>query len=134
MKNKKSKEYKSKYGKMKKVLWAGASTSVLAGMFLVGGGAVIADTIDQPQVAQVSKTQDGMHMMHRWNSEAKAGALAVQLGLSKNDVKRALKSGKPLKQILQENGIVPGQLQKAFESKENSSGKGKHGRNYKKSL
>ena len=87
-------------------------------MFLVGGTNVaFAETSDYsiPISAQGARAM-GMHMMHRWNSTTKVSSLATHLGLDSALVKQELKSGKTLKQILQENGIVPGQLQKAFEN------------------
>lgn len=113
MKNKKQ----SKYGKVKKTLIAGASTGIVATMLLLGGNVALAETVDQAQQTSVSKTSQGMHMMHRWNSNTKASTLASQLGINKDVIKQELQSGKTLKQVLQEHGIVPGQLQKAFGSK-----------------
>ena len=111
---------------MKKTIMAGASTGIVAGMILMGtAGSALADTSDHsiPSYAYAKETRaTGMHMMHRWNSNTKAGTLAGHLGLDPNLIKQELKSGKTLKQVLQENGIVPGQLQKAFES----SGKKRH--------
>ena len=103
---------------MKKTLIAGASTGIVAGMILMGGAkTTFAETTDTstPSYTQQENTK-GMHMMHRWNSSTKASSLAAHLGLDPALVKQELKSGKKLKQILQENGIVPGQLQKAFEN------------------
>lgn len=94
---------------------AGASSGIVAGMFLVGSNVAFADTTNYSAPAYTQNTSaNGMHMMRRWNSKGKINTLATQLGLDPNEIRNELKSGKTLKQILQENGIVPGQLQKAF--------------------
>ena len=99
---------------------AGASGSIMAGMLIVGAGNVaLAETTEVPATSYMQNTTGhGMHMMRRWNSRGKINTLAGSLGLDPAMVGEELKSGKALKQILQENGIVPGQLQKAFESGE----------------
>ncbi|MEQ1561255.1 MAG: hypothetical protein ABL899_00870 [Nitrospira sp.] len=114
-----------KYKKLKRAIFAGASSSIVAGMLLVGSSTVFAETSDfaessVPAYTQ-STTDSGMHLMRRWNSTAKINSLANSLGLDPDEVKQELKSGKPLKQILQENGIVPNQLQKAFEGKKKTN-------------
>lgn len=105
--------------KVKKALFAGASSSIVAGMLLVGSNTVFADTAADYSVPAYTQntTPNGMHMMHRWNGASKVSGLASQLGLDPNTVRQELKSGKTVKQILQENGIVPGQLQKALTSR-----------------
>ena len=111
---------KKKLRKLGKKLLVGASSSIVAGLLIAGTATnVFADTTDySPNTTyEQSAGETGMHMMHRWNSGAKAGGLAVQLGLDKQKIKQEIKSGKTLKQVLQDNGIVPGQLQKAFSSK-----------------
>jgi hypothetical protein len=108
-----------KLRKIGKKLLVGASSSIVAGLLIAGTASnVFADTTDySPNTTYEQSTgQTGMHMMHRWNSHTKAGGLAVQLGLDKEKIKQEIKSGKTMKQILQEHGIVPGQLQKAFQS------------------
>ncbi len=97
---------------------AGAGTGIVAGMLLVSSSTVFADT-DAPIASPYAQNTNltGMHMMHRWNSATKINALANSLGLDTSTVTSELKSGKNLKQILQENSIVPGQLQKALTSK-----------------
>jgi hypothetical protein len=109
-----------KLRKMGKKLLVGASSSIVAGLLIAGTATnVFADTTDyapQATAYEQSTGQTGMHMMHRWNSGTKAAGLAVQLGLDKQKIKQEIKSGKSMKQILQEHGIVPGQLQKAFDS------------------
>ena len=107
---------------MKKVLFAGASSGIVASMLLTGSSTVFADTVADYSVPAYTQNTSpkGMHMMHRWNGASKATSLANQLGLDPSLVKDELKSGKKLKQILQENGIVPEQLQKALTSKKSS--------------
>lgn len=121
---------KKKLRRIGKKLLVGASSSIVAGLLIVGTtGGVYADTIDSPSQDssyEQSAGQAGMHMMHRWNSHTKAGGLAAQLGLDKEQIKQEIRSGKTMKQILQEHGIVPGQLQKAFDSE--SKPKWKKGR------
>ena len=111
------------YRNMKKAIMAGASSGIVAGMFLVGSSTVFADTtaVDSAENPTSSYTQNtnntGMHIMHRWNRATKINALANSLGLDKRQIRQELKSGKTLKQILQENGIVPAELDKAFNGK-----------------
>ncbi len=111
-----SKNY-SKYNKMTKKIWEGARGGILTSMIFVGstigGSSAFAQSnanADHVSPVATSRTASGMHIMHRFNSPTKAGALAVQLGLDRKKVKQELKSGKPLKQILQENGIALEQL------------------------
>ena|SRR3989338_4947386 len=110
---------KKKLRKLGKRLLVGASSSIVAGLLIAGTASnVFADTTDYSPSSTYEQNagETGMHMMHRWNSDTKAGTLAVQLGLNKEKIKQEIKSGKTVKQILQEHGIVPGQLQKALES------------------
>ncbi len=133
MKNKKYNPPRSRLWRgrerMKKALFAGASSGIVAGMLLVGSSTVFADTTADYSVPAYTQNASatGMHMMHRWNSTTKINALANHLGLNTDEVNQELKSGKTLKQILQENGIVPGQLQKALISKKNSKTWKNHG-------
>lgn len=108
--------------RMKKALLAGASSGIVAGMFLVGSSTVFADTTTDYSVPAYTQntSPSGMHMMRRWNGVSKVSGLANQLGLDPNVVRQELKSGKTVKQILQENGIVPGQIQKALISKKSN--------------
>ena len=117
---------------MKKTILAGASTGIMAGMIFMGtANTAFAESFDSTPTAYTQNTTiTGMHMMHRWNGAAKAGSLGAHLGIDPNLVKQELKSGKTLKQILQENGIVPGQLQKAFES----SGKKRHNKTFRNNI
>ncbi len=112
------KKFSKRLGKMGKKFLVGASSSIVAGMLLVGTtGHVFADTNDQtPAPYEQTAGGSGMHMMHRWNSHTKAGNLAVQLGLDPQEVKAEIKSGKSVKQILQDHGIVPGQIQAALKT------------------
>ena len=118
----KNKKY-DKYRKIQRTIIAGASSGIVAGMLLMGtASTALAEATDLSVPAYTENTAKGMHLMHRWNSTKKASSLGVHLGLDRAKVKQELKSGKTLKQILQENGIVPDQLQKAFEN----SGKKRH--------
>ena len=112
-----------RYKRMRKAIIASAGTSIVTGMLFFGAGNTALAESSDLSVAPYSQntTAKGMHMMHRWNSVGRAGSLAVHLGLDPEKVKTELKDGKTLKQILQENGIVPGQLQKAFEGKKSYS-------------
>src|SRR3989344_6986155 len=93
--------------RMKKTLFASASSGIVAGMLIVGSSTVFADTTNYSASAYTQNASgEGMHMMHRWNGTSKAGALATQLGLDPYMFSQELKSGKTVKQILQENGIV----------------------------
>ncbi len=115
-----------RYTRMKKRILMGASGAVIAGMMFMGTSTAWADTAtaDAPLHSQTPSTgAKGMHLMRRWNSSGRAGNLAASLGLDENEVKAELKSGKPLKQILQEHGIVPDQLQKAFTKVKHSKNK-----------
>lgn len=116
-----------KYKKFGKRILVGASSSIVAGLLIVGANPAFADTTaDYVPATFEQSTGDphtGMHMMRSWNSDAKVGKLALQLGLDPEEVKQEIKSGKTVKQILQDNGIVPGQLQKAFSSNKKHSWK-----------
>ncbi len=109
----------NKYKKFKKAIWAGASTGVVTGLILMGTtNAALADTVDNVNSSVPTFNKEikvsPMHMMGHWKSAKRAGNLATSLGLDPNEVKTELKSGKGLKQILQEHGIVPQELEKAF--------------------
>lgn len=97
-----------RYRRMKKAIFAGASSGIVAGMLLVGAGnTVLAETSDLSIPAYTQNAgSEGMHLTHRWNSVGKAGAIASGFGLDKELVKSELKNGKTMKQILRENGIV----------------------------
>ena len=108
---------KKEYKKFTKRILAGASSGIAIGILLVGTSHVFAETTDYSGNAyEQNSAKVGMHMMHRWNSDTKAGKIAKQLGLDETQVKAGIKSGKSMKQILQDHGIVPGQLQKAFQT------------------
>ncbi len=104
---------------MKKTLWAGASGGLVAGMIWVGGAnTALAEATDAPIAAySQSGTEKGMHMMHKWNSPRKAGALASDLGLDKAKIRRDMRNGKTAKQILQEHGFDPKEVQRALEKR-----------------
>ncbi len=93
---------------MKKAIMAGASSGIVAGMILMGtSSTVLAETSDISAPAYTQNTSTvGMHLTHRWNSVGKAGVLAGGFGLDKEKVKKELRAGKTMKQILRENGIV----------------------------
>jgi hypothetical protein len=109
----------NKYKRLKKVIWSGASSGVVTGLIIMGvASPALAETSENSVPTYTQNTQvSPMHMMRRWNSPSKAMSLATSLGLDPVQVSSELKSGKNLKQILQENGIVPDQLHKAFGSK-----------------
>ncbi len=101
---------------MKKAILASASSGIVAGMLLVGSSTVFADTTDHSSQNYEQKSYIGVHTMRRWNAPSKINALASNLGLDEDEVNESLKSGKTLKQILQDNGIVPDQIHKAFKN------------------
>lgn len=103
-----------RYKRVGKAIIAGASSGIVAGMILMGtSNTVLAETSDFALPTYTQNTSyTGMHFMHRWNSPGKAGSLAGGFGLDKKIVKQELKSGKTMKQILQENGIVVEQSKK----------------------
>lgn len=113
----------NKYKRIKKAIWAGASTGVVTGLIIMG---VASPAITEASESAVtSYTQNTgispMHTMRRWNSPSRATSLAVSLGLDPDMVSQEIKSGKHMKQILQENGIMPDQIQKAFNSNSKKS-------------
>jgi hypothetical protein len=116
MKHKKNRKFK----RIKQRLWAGASGGLLAGMMLMSANTAYAVGVSQDnttsQYEQVSvKTNKRMHMMRRWNSVPKVSALANQLGLDGEEVRQDLRSGKTIKQILQDHEIDVDEVQRAFE-------------------
>ena len=125
-------KYKNEYKRLKKVIWAGASSGVVTGMIIMGvASPAIAEAVESPVPSYTQNTRvSPMHMMRRWNSHSKALSLATNLGLNPLDVQNVLKSGKNLKQILQENGIEPAELHKAFTNKKSQNKRmWKHGLN-----
>lgn len=115
-----------KYGKFGKKMLVGASSGIIAGMFLMGVSTpYIAEASDFSEYSGSSYShtthENGMHMMRRWNSKSKINSLTNSLGLDKEKIQAELKSGKTLKQVLQENGIETTELQKAFEKKHSKS-------------
>lgn len=112
-----------KFKKIRKNLLIGASSGLVAGVLFVSNASrVNAQVVDSynPRTHQ-SSSVSGMHVMRRWNSKAKIGALASNLGLDPNIIQEEIKSGKTLKQVLQENGIDTNSLGKAFNKKSNKS-------------
>lgn len=108
-----------KYKKFKKVIWAGASSGVVTGLIIMGvASPALAETSENSVPSYTQNTSiSPMHMMRRWNSPSRAVSLATSLGLDPVVVSTELKAGKNMKQILQDNGIVPEQIQKAFGNK-----------------
>ncbi len=105
-----------RYKRIKDSIMVGAGTGIVAGMILMGtGSAALAEGVETgvPAYSQ-NASNTGMHIMHRWNSPTKVSSLASSLGLDREAVREGIKSGKTLKQVLQDNGIVPSQIQKAF--------------------
>ncbi len=124
----------NKYKKIKNVIWAGASTGVVTGLILMGTNVALAETVDSlPTFTQEIKVSSPMHMMRHWNSPKKASALATSFGLDPAEVAYELKSGKGMKQILQENGIPTEDLAKTFVGKK-SMGKRMWKQNLNKKL
>ena len=96
---------------MKKIIWDSARGSILTGMIVMGAGTAFAQTpSDYVPPVQTSRNASGMHTMHRFKSQAKIQAVVSGLGLSRSTIKEELKSGKTIKQILQEHGITMDQL------------------------
>lgn len=114
-----------KYKRMKKAIMAGASSGIVAGMILMGTGNVaIAETIDPSAAAYTQNASDtGMHMMRRWNTPKGQTSVAGGLGLSRAEIRQELKSGKTMKQIMQEHGVDTTALQ----NKANARGFGMKG-------
>ena len=102
-----------KYAKIKEKFLFGATSSIIAGVLFVGANTAFADVLEHVRPTKIERTSP-MHLMRRWNSVPKINALATQLGLDVGQVREELKSGKTLKQILQENGVDIKELHKAF--------------------
>jgi hypothetical protein len=113
----------NKYKKIKKVIWAGASSGVVTGMIIMGvTSPAVVEAVESPVPAYAESVKvPPMHMMRRWNSKSRALSLAENLGLNPDDVENELKSGKTLKQILQDNGIAPAELHKAFDGRKSQN-------------
>ena len=103
-----------RYKRVKKAIIAGASSGIMAGMILMGTSNVaFAETADLNVPGYTQSTSDtGMHMMRRWSSPKKMNTLAGTLGLTREEIRQELNSGKTMKQIMQEHGIDTTQLQK----------------------
>ena len=111
-----------KYGKFGKKMLVGASSGIIAGMFLMGVGTPYrTDAAEFAEYSAPAYSQNsganGMHTMRRWNSKAKINSLVNTLGLDQTKIQAELKAGKNLKQILAENGVETTELQKAFVNK-----------------
>ncbi|MFZ2522261.1 MAG: hypothetical protein WAX44_00235 [Minisyncoccia bacterium] len=109
----------SKYLRMRKAVIASASGSLMAGMLLVGAGNVYAESLDA--LSLVNKTElSGMHLMHKWDSVTRVSSIASRIGLDPEVLRKEIRSGKTMKQILQENGITPKDLGVALGSNKKS--------------
>ncbi len=108
-----------RYKRVKKAILAGASSGIVAGMLIMSAGnTALAETYSDKAPAYTQSTADsGMHMMRRWNTQSRAGAIALQLGLDPELVQSELKQGKTMKQILQENGLSPNDVHRIFENR-----------------
>ena len=116
---------RNRYKKLKDGILIGASSSLVAGMLIMGYTTpALAETGSVGQSSEWSVT--GMHVMRKWNSRPKINALVNTLGLDHEYVMEELKSGKNLKQILQDNGINPQSLDKAFNGKQRHKSWKKH--------
>ena len=107
---------------MKRAIAASAGGGIMAGMLIIGSGNARAEVMNS-SVINRNATISGMNHMHRWNSQAKINSLVNSLGLDSDKIKNELKEGKNLKQILQDNGIVPEHLEKAFNTGKKSQSK-----------
>ena len=117
----------NKYKRMKRTLVMGASSGIVAGMILMGSArTVLAETAENfiPAYSQ-NTTVKGMHLLRRSNSPARINTLAGSFGLNSDEVKKELKSGKTMKQVLQENGVDTTLLHKVFKN----SGRKHHNKN-----
>ncbi len=124
MKNKRYNRYK----RIKDRFIVGASGGLVAGMIFMGSAnTLLAEGVDSATSKYQSiPSSTGMHLMRKWNSRSKIGALANNLGFDSSFVKEELKSGKNLKQILQESGLDTTQLDKAFNGKSRHKSWKKH--------
>ncbi len=121
MKNK-----KTRYRRIKERFIVGASGGLMAGMIFIGSAnTVLAEGADLKSSYSQSATS-GMHVMHKWNSKSRVNALASNLGLEQSYIDEELKSGKTVKQILQENGVDTTKLNKAFGKNKNKSWRKNH--------
>jgi len=105
-----------RFKKMSEKMWYGASKGLLAGIMIFGANTTFAQVGADytPLYEYDSGKVSGMHIMHRFNSLPKINALANQLGIDSNAIKEGLKSGKTLKQILQEYGITMDEIHRAY--------------------
>ena len=98
--------------KIQKKLISSARRGILASMIFVYAGTAFAQTTSKEysRPIEISRNASGMHLMHRFNSHTKVKALASGLGLKQNTIKKKLRSGKNIKQIMQDYGITMDQL------------------------
>lgn len=108
--------YMKRIKKMKKRFIAGASGGMLASMLFMGTPALYAETVSGQFSVQ---TQSQVEVNHRWNSGKNATIFANQLGLSRSEMNRQLKSGKTIKQVLQEKGVDTTVVGKTFSTHKN---------------
>lgn len=105
-----------RYKRMKRAILAGASSGIVAGMiFMASTSTAFADTVDANVPSFIQNTSDsGVHMMRRWKSGKGVKSIAKSLGLSREKIKEELRSGKTMKQIMQENGIDPAEVSRGL--------------------
>lgn len=113
----------NKYKRIKKAIFAGASSGVVTGLIIMGAtNTAFAETVDNSQPIYSQETRvSPMHMMRRWKSPKRAESLALNLGLDPEEVSQELRDGKTLKQVLQENGIDSSIIHKAFGNKKSQN-------------
>lgn len=94
---------------MKKAILAGASSGIVAGMiFMASTSTAFANTRDVNIPSYIQNTGDsGVHVTRRWKSRKGINSVAKSLGMSPEQVKQELRSGKTMKQIMQEHGLTP---------------------------
>lgn len=115
---------KTRYRRIKERFLVGASGGLMAGMIFIGSAStVLAEGTDLRASSYSQSITSDMHVMHKWKSKSRINALASNLGLDQDYIDQELKSGKTLKQILQENGVDTAKLNKAFNKKGNKSWK-----------
>lgn len=92
---------------MQRRILTGAGSGLVAGLILMGTtNTVLADTTDLHIPAYTQNVvPKGMHLLHRWSSSRNLNSLAGGLGINKKDLRKEIRSGKSVKQILAEKGI-----------------------------
>ncbi len=105
---------KNRYKKIKDRFIASAGGGLVAGVLFMGTANIaFAESVNVPSYTRVASTT-GMHIMRRWNSRSRINSLAINLGLDPEVINNELKSGKSLKQILNDYGVDTSSLDKAF--------------------